>query len=90
MLMCSSQIPQLEDQTPIVIDRTLRVEDKRGGTQEEEERESESEGEEDVTVVEEHPPREFVVEQPKLLLADPVEPMPEKEPLPPSLSNTGD
>lgn len=88
--MCSSQIPQLEDQTPIVRDRTLRVEDKRGGTQEEEERESESEGEEDVTVVEEHPPREFVVEQPKLLLADPVEPMPEKEPLPPSLSNTGD
>lgn len=88
MSMCSSQIPQLEDQTPIVIDRTLRVEDKRGGTQEEEGRESE--GEEDVTVVEEHPPREFVVEQPKLLLADPVEPMPEKEPLPPSLSNTGD
>ena len=39
---------------------------------------------------EEHPPREFVVEQPKLLLADPAEPMPEKQPLPPSLSNTGD
>ena len=39
---------------------------------------------------EEHPPREFVVEQPKLLLADPAEPMPEKQPLPPSLTNTGD
>lgn len=89
MSMCSPQIPQLEDQTPIIIDRTLHVEDKRGGTQEEEGRESE--GEEDMTVVvEEPPPREFVVEQPKLLLADLVEPMPEKEPLPPSLSNTGD
>lgn len=86
----SPQIPQLEGQTPLVIDRTTHVEDERGGTREEE---RESEGEEDVMVVveeEEHPPREFVVEQPKLLLADPVEPMPEKQPLPPSLSNTGD
>ena len=38
---------------------------------------------------EERPPREFVVEQPKLLLADPVEPMPEKQPLPPSGDQTG-
>jgi len=50
---------------------------------------AESEGEVTVVVEDDHPHSEYVVEQPKLLLADPVEPRPEKEPLPPSLTNSG-
>ena len=79
-----SQIPQLEDQ--LRTDRPPHWEGEEGGGS------GDSEGE--VTVVVEdaydHPQAEFVAEQPKLLLADPIEPRPEKEPLPPSLTNSGD
>ena len=80
----SKQIPNINDLEERIVQARSSKKDHNDEEEEEEEVEREGEGA-SISVVR----REFVTDQPKLLLREPpVEPCPKKEPLPPSHVHT--